>query len=91
MRHTTAVFVFLEDDNLDTANVAYDLAGLYALEGKKSEAITVLIDAVEHGLSAKNDLDMAKELDLKYLQGDPRFETVLANARRRAAAAQAAK
>jgi eukaryotic-like serine/threonine-protein kinase len=81
----------LGHDNLDTANVAYNLAGLYALEGKKSEAIATLSDAVENGLSPKNSLDMATESHLKSLRGDPAFEAVVANARRHAEAAQAAK
>jgi serine/threonine protein kinase/Tfp pilus assembly protein PilF len=81
----------LGHDNLDTANAAYNLAGIYALEGKKSEAIAMLSDAVEHGLSPKNDRDMATESNFKPLRGDPAFETVVANAGRHAAAAQAGK
>jgi non-specific serine/threonine protein kinase/serine/threonine-protein kinase len=81
----------LGHDNLDTADTGYNLAGVYALEGKKTEAIAQLNDAVEHRLSSKFDLQMPTEPNLKPLRGDPAFEGVVANARRHAEAAKAAK
>jgi hypothetical protein len=45
----------------------------------------------DHGLASKIDLVMNADPKLKSLQGDPRFEPLIADARQHAASAQQAK
>jgi serine/threonine protein kinase len=77
-------------DHPYTGETAYDLAVLYASEGKKAEAVTWLTTAVDHGLSNSAD-DLAADPSLKPLHGDPAFETLVARARARAKTAANAK
>ena len=74
-------------DHHDTAESAYDLGTLYAVEGKKEEAIAMLTSAVDHGLLPKKDLDMATDPLLKSLKRDPAFDALAADARRHAGSA----
>ena len=60
----------------DTAEAAYNLGALYAREGKKEEAMVQLTSAVDHGLSAKLDLELATDTDFKSLHGDALFEAL---------------
>jgi len=78
-------------DHVQTAEAAYNLGALYALEGKKGEAMAQLTSAVDHGLSAKLDLELATEKQFKSLHGDASFEALLVHARARAEAAKQAK
>jgi serine/threonine protein kinase len=78
-------------DHVQTAEAAYNLGALYALEGKKEEAMAQLTSAVDHGLSAKLDLELATEKQFKSLHGDASFEALLAHARERAGASKQAK
>jgi tetratricopeptide (TPR) repeat protein len=48
-------------DHSHTAEAAYNLGALYAAEGKKEEAMARLTSAVDHGLSAKLDLELATD------------------------------
>jgi tetratricopeptide (TPR) repeat protein len=67
----------------------YGLACTTALEGKRAEAIDWLRQSVSHGY---RDADwMTKDSDLLSLHGDPRFEAVVAEARKLAPPAAAAK
>jgi len=50
-----------------------------------------LTSAVDHGLSAKLDLELATEKQFKSLHGDASFEALLVHARARAEAAKQAK
>jgi Tetratricopeptide repeat len=78
-------------DHEDTAQTAYNLAALYAAEGRKSEAVVLLTSAIVHGLPSQSDLEVGSDPMLKSLKGDPAFEVVLTDARRHASASQAAK
>jgi eukaryotic-like serine/threonine-protein kinase len=78
-------------DHSHTAEVAYNLGALYAMEGRKQEAISQLTEAVDHGLSAKLDLELATEDEFKSLHGNASFEALLVHARERAEAAKQAK
>jgi tetratricopeptide (TPR) repeat protein len=78
-------------DHEDTAQTAYNLAALYAAEGRKAEALVLLASAIDHGLPSHSDLELDSDPMLKSLKGDPAFEVVLADARRHASASQAAK
>jgi hypothetical protein len=51
------------------------------------QALSLLREAVDHGLPPYADLFMAKDLDLTSLHGDPRFDAVVAHAKERAAGA----
>jgi tetratricopeptide (TPR) repeat protein len=78
-------------DHPYTGETAYDLAVLYAAEGKKAEAVTWLTTAVDHGLSSSVDLDLGTDPSLKPLHGDPAFEALVARAREHAKIAANAK
>jgi tetratricopeptide (TPR) repeat protein len=78
-------------DHSHTAEAAYNLGALYAQEGKKDQAMTQLTSAVDHGLSAKLDLELATDTDFKSLHGDPSFAALLVHARERAEASKQAK
>jgi eukaryotic-like serine/threonine-protein kinase len=75
-------------DHSHTAEAAYNLGALYAAEGKKEEAVAQLTNAVDHGLSAKFDLELATDTQFKSLHSDPSFEALLVHARERAEAAK---
>jgi len=78
-------------DHSHTAEAAYNLGALYAAEGKKEEAMAQLTSAVDHGLSAKLDLELATDTQFKSLHGDASFEALLVHARERAGASKPAK
>jgi eukaryotic-like serine/threonine-protein kinase len=78
-------------DHVQTAEAAYNLGALYAAEGKKEEAMTQLTSAVDHGLSAKLDVEMATEKEFKSLHGDASFEALVVHARERAGASKPGK
>jgi hypothetical protein len=61
------------------------LACILGLAGKRDEALSLLRDAVDHGLSPEMDLYIEKDPDLKSLHGDPRFDALVAHAKERAA------
>ena len=70
----------LGKDHHDTAEAAYDLGSLYALEGKKDQAFVALTQAVDHGLEAVVDRKLDTDPNLKSLTGDPRFAVLVADA-----------
>jgi serine/threonine protein kinase len=78
-------------DHSQTAEAAYNLGALYAAQGKKEEAMASLVSAVDHGLSAKLDLELATDTQFKSLHGDASFETLLVHARQRAEASKQPK
>jgi Flp pilus assembly protein TadD len=64
----------------DTAVTLSRLGHVAALRGERAKALDWLRQAVEHGY---RDADsMAKDADLKTLQGDPAFEALVAEARK---------
>jgi serine/threonine protein kinase/Tfp pilus assembly protein PilF len=76
----------LGHDDPDTAESGTALGECLAVEGKKDEALIILKDAIEHGLPAADDIDLATNADLKSLKGDPRFDALLVDANQHAAA-----
>jgi non-specific serine/threonine protein kinase/serine/threonine-protein kinase len=80
---TTARRVVGENHDL-TGALIFNLACLAALQGHRSEALATLRQAVDHGFLRTDEV--ANEEDLKSLHGDPRFEAILADVKRLAAA-----
>ena len=72
-----------------TAYSTYILACLAARRGQRDEALSLLREAVDHGLAPPPwaALDIEKDPDLQSLHGDPRFDGLVAHAKKRAAAA----
>jgi hypothetical protein len=75
-------------DNPTTALNVYNLACLKAEQGKRNEAIELLKQSIEHGLAPRTAMGIAEDEDLKSLHGDSRFDAIVAEAKKRVAAAQ---
>ena len=78
----------LGPENSVTANSTYNLAGLAALQGKNDKALSLLREAADHGLRYDTAVGMEQDDDLKSLRGNPRFSSLVAYAKARAAATQ---
>jgi eukaryotic-like serine/threonine-protein kinase len=78
----------LGPDSPDAAISTYNLGSVAAHRGQPDVALAFLRQAVDHGLPPDGDLGMDSDPDLKSLHGDPRFGTLVAYAKERAAAAQ---
>jgi hypothetical protein len=78
-------------DNPDTAVSAYNLAVVEVRQGRLVEALSLLTEAIDHGLSPGDILTIEKDPDLKSLHGDPRFQALVSHAKDRAAAARMAQ
>jgi serine/threonine protein kinase/tetratricopeptide (TPR) repeat protein len=78
----------LGPDHPDAAMSTYNLGGIALHKGEPVEALSLLREAVDHGLAPNIGLLMEKDPDLVSLHGDPRFAALVAHAKERAAAAQ---
>jgi serine/threonine protein kinase/Tfp pilus assembly protein PilF len=76
----------LGPDHPITASSVYNLGCIAALMGRRDEALSLLSQAVDHGLSPNLDMGIDKDTDLKSLHGDPRFDALVSHAKERAAA-----
>ncbi|HEX7959273.1 MAG TPA: serine/threonine-protein kinase [Terriglobales bacterium] len=65
-----------------TANSTYNLACLAAVQGNRDEALSLLNQAVGHGLAGNVVLAMENDEDLVSLHGDPRFMALVARAKK---------
>ena len=74
----------LGPDHPDSAMIEYNLACNLALRGRRSEALTVLGDAMDHGLPVRSALMIEGDSDFQSLRGDPRFTALVALAHERA-------
>jgi non-specific serine/threonine protein kinase/serine/threonine-protein kinase len=74
----------LGPENPDTAEATYVLASIRARSGKPDQAVVLLHEAVEHGLSPDRCLGIESDTDFKALQGDPRFNEIVAEAKQKA-------
>jgi non-specific serine/threonine protein kinase/serine/threonine-protein kinase len=75
-------------DHADTAETTYTLACIEARMGHRTEALSLLREAVDHGLPPRTDLSLATDTDLNSLHADPGFAALVAHAEERVAAAQ---
>jgi eukaryotic-like serine/threonine-protein kinase len=78
----------LGPEHPDAAGMAYDLACILAHTGRSDEAISVLREAIDHGLDPATVRGIATDLGLESLHKDPRFEALASYARQRAATQQ---
>jgi eukaryotic-like serine/threonine-protein kinase len=78
----------LGPESPNAAVSTYNLACLTARRGQRDETLSLLREAVDHGLPQYADLGMDKDSDLNFLHGDRRFVALVAHAKERAAAAQ---
>jgi serine/threonine protein kinase len=78
----------LGPEHPDTALSTYNLGVVALYLGRREQAISLLQEAVDHGLAPANALAMEQDPDLKPLHGDPRYEAIVSEAKQRAAAAQ---
>jgi eukaryotic-like serine/threonine-protein kinase len=80
----------LGPDQPETAATKYDLATLAAHDGQVERALSLLRQALDHGLIPLNDhFNMETDPLLNSLHGDPRFAALVAHAKERAAAQKA--
>jgi tetratricopeptide (TPR) repeat protein len=70
------------------AGSACNLACIYARQGRTQDALAYLRQAVDIGLAVHVGLQVARNEDLKSLQGDPRFAAIAAEAHKQAIAEQ---
>jgi len=70
------------------ALITYTLGVVLAREGRGREALASLSDSMSHGLDAATTAGIERDTAFKSLHGDSRFEAILTEARRRAAAQQ---
>jgi eukaryotic-like serine/threonine-protein kinase len=75
----------LGPEHPDTAVSTYNLACIVALQGRRDASLSLLQDAVEHGLPSEDVVGIGRDPDLKSLHGDPRFEALVAQSLRAAA------
>jgi len=74
-------------DSPTTAVTTYSLANLAALQGHREEALALLRESLDHGLPARLAARIANDDEMESLRGDPRFTTLVAYGKQRAAAA----
>jgi eukaryotic-like serine/threonine-protein kinase len=79
----------LGPDQPETAGTKYDLATILARKGQIEKALSLLSEAVDHGLPPLNALNIEKDASLDSLHGDPQFAALVAHAKERAAVQQA--
>ena len=70
----------LGEDHPETLESRYALACLFAMTGARQEALDQLRQTVEHGWADELILD---DQDLQSLRGDPEFEAIVAEVKKR--------
>jgi eukaryotic-like serine/threonine-protein kinase len=78
----------LGPEHPETAKAVYYLGCLAAHRGDKDKAIVLLNQSVDHGLAARDELDIEKDPHLVALQGDPRFAILVTRAKEKATRAR---
>lgn len=75
----------LGPDQPEGAVARHDFAELMARQGHTGDALSLLLQAVDHGLPPRMDLGIEKDPFFDSLHGDPRFAALVAHARQVAA------
>jgi Flp pilus assembly protein TadD len=78
----------LGPESPDAALSTYNLGCLAALQGHHLQALSLVREAVDHGLSPSADQNIERDSDLVSLHGEPGFAALVAYAKEKAAAAQ---
>jgi len=78
----------LGPDHPATAVSTFNLACLEALQGHRERALSFLREAIDHGLRPMQALAAIEADELKSLRGDPRYEALVAEVKKRAASVQ---
>ena len=78
----------LGSDNPATSLTIYNLACIAARSQRPQEALSLLSDAVEHHLKPESMLQIDQDTDLKSLHRNPKFATIVARAKAKAAGQQ---
>jgi hypothetical protein len=63
------------------SNAVYNLACMYALQGRREEALSFLEQSIQYGLLVRIGLKISEDEDSKSLHGNPRFEALAAEAK----------
>lgn len=66
-------------DHRNTAESAYNLASIAAFRGDATQAISMLRESVDHGLSQKAAIEIGLDPDFRSLHDDPRFGELLSH------------
>jgi non-specific serine/threonine protein kinase/serine/threonine-protein kinase len=74
-----------------TALATYNIGCILARKGNRDDAFPFLRQAVDHGLNPGYAVGIGKDPNLQSLDGDPRFDALVAHAKELAAAAQKIK
>jgi len=74
----------LGSDQPEIAVTKYDLATVLVREGQVKQALSLLSQAIDHGLPPLYALNIEKDALLSSLHGDPRFAALVAHAKQRA-------
>jgi tetratricopeptide (TPR) repeat protein len=79
----------LGPDRPETAETTYSLASMKAKQGQTEEALSLLRQAIDHGLLPREALGIGEDPELTALHGDPRFAALVSHAKERVAAQKA--
>jgi serine/threonine protein kinase len=71
----------LGPDQPEAALTAYDLADVLAARGQREEALSLLQQAIEHGLQPRSLLKIGQDPDFNSLHSDPRFKALVGHAK----------
>jgi tetratricopeptide (TPR) repeat protein len=71
-------------DHPTTATSIYNIACLEAVQGHHDKALSLLNDALDHGLSGNIAMGIENDEDLESLRGNPRFATLISRAKKNA-------
>ena len=77
----------LGPDHPETAGSTYNLALMAERQGQRDEALSLLREAINHGLGPNELAGMKDDDDLKSMRGDQRFQAILAQVQQRNAPA----
>ena len=68
-----------------TAGAIYNIACLEAVQGHHDKALSLLSEALDHGLNANIAMGIENDEDLQSLHKMPRFASLVARAKKNAA------